>query len=92
MFMCLYHNLLKTLQDDPFGGIREHQKLQRYLISKTLKTSQDHSHVSSLLDHLCLSTQIVYAGFLLTKMGMVVMMVKMVEGEVVSGMVEVEIW
>lgn len=92
MLMYLYHSLLKTLQDDLFEGIRGHQELKRYLILKTLKTSQDQSHVSSLLVHLCFSTQMVCAGCLPTKRGLVVMTVATVEGEVAGGTVAVAIW
>ena len=91
MFLYLYHSLLKTLQDDLFGGIRGHQELERYLTSKTLKTSQDQSYLSSLLVHIYFCTQMVCTGCLLTKRGIVVMTVEMVKGEVAGGTVAVVI-
>lgn len=92
MFMYLYHNLHKILQDDLFG-IRGCHELGRSLISKILKISGDQSCMGNLLVHICHSTQMVCAGCLLKKMGKVVIRTEeMVEVEVVGGMVEAAIW
>lgn len=92
MFMYLYRNLHKTLQDDLFGGIRGHQELEKSWTSKALKTSQGQSHVSKLLVHFCLSIQMICAGCLLAEREVVVMTAEMVEVEVVGGMADVAIW